>query len=401
MMLLLRRAGLRVRSVRKFSSALDEKVVCLRDSQMGSNMGFNRSLKTTQDALNSSSTDWKYRGLWEVGKGEDSDGGSFTSPFSPTAVRNQVQNSVLAMYSSPLGAIITDPALMSVPVDDHGFHRGHAVFDTCNVLDGHAYGLEMHINRLLSSAKLAHIPVTDSSSKELEDIILATLAAAGRENGVFCRYWMTVGRGDFHVSPKGCIGGHSFYVVGWGVVHETWARDEEKAVKEAVVSTPLKPKLLANMKSNNYMINALTAMEAEEKGGNLGFQVDAEGYLQEASISCVGIVEEDGCMRTPPFDSILASTTVKRRVNSKDTIILPLPVRPYHHPMLIGVSNVVYKAKEVFLLGGHHVVPVGCVGDVVIGDGSRGPVCKRLQEMQHSDMKNPDMIHRIPFELYN
>mmetsp|Transcript_45098 Transcript_45098/g.72517 ORF Transcript_45098/g.72517 Transcript_45098/m.72517 type:complete len:207 (+) Transcript_45098:159-779(+) len=206
---------------------------------------------------------------------------------------------------------------------------------------------------------------------------------------------MTVGRGDFHVSPKGCIGGHSFYVV----VHETWARDEEKAVKEAVVSTPLKPKLLANMKSNNYMINALTAMEAEEKGGNLGFQVDAEGYLQEASISCVGIVEEDGCMRTPPFDNILASTTVKRSLAMGERLV--------EEGVLKGIEQTrvhmdqVYKAKEVFLLGGHHVVPVGCVGDVVIGDGSRGPVCKRLQEMQHSDMKNPDMIHRIPFELYN
>lgn len=60
-------------------------------------------------------------------------------------------------------------------------------------------------------------------------------------------------------------------------------------VKEVVVSTPLKPvmisndskaalivflqKLLANMKSNNYMINALTAMEAHDGGGNLGIQV--------------------------------------------------------------------------------------------------------------------------------
>ena len=36
----------------------------------------------------------------------------------------------LAFYSSELGGIVTDPALMVVSVDDHLVHRGHAVFDT-------------------------------------------------------------------------------------------------------------------------------------------------------------------------------------------------------------------------------------------------------------------------------
>ena len=36
----------------------------------------------------------------------------------------------LAFYSSRLGGITTDPALMVVPMDDHLVHRGHAVFDT-------------------------------------------------------------------------------------------------------------------------------------------------------------------------------------------------------------------------------------------------------------------------------
>ena len=33
---------------------------------------------------------------------------------------------------------------------------------------------------------------------------------------------------------------------------------------------PLKPHLLATMKSNNYLINAIVAMEAEARGANLG-----------------------------------------------------------------------------------------------------------------------------------
>jgi hypothetical protein len=41
-------------------------------------------------------------------------------------------NNFYAMYSSVLGGIVTDPALMVLPLDDHMVHRGHAV------LNGHA-----------------------------------------------------------------------------------------------------------------------------------------------------------------------------------------------------------------------------------------------------------------------
>ena len=38
-----------------------------------------------------------------------------------------------AFFSSELGGIVIDPALMTVHLDDHMIHRGHAVFDTCEV----------------------------------------------------------------------------------------------------------------------------------------------------------------------------------------------------------------------------------------------------------------------------
>jgi 4-amino-4-deoxychorismate lyase len=39
---------------------------------------------------------------------------------------------LFAMYSSLVGGIITDPALMVLPLDDHMVHRGHGVFDTAS-----------------------------------------------------------------------------------------------------------------------------------------------------------------------------------------------------------------------------------------------------------------------------
>lgn len=44
------------------------------------------------------------------------------------------------MYSSIFGGIITDPAMMVIPIDDHMVHRGHGVFDTAIILNGLVHG---------------------------------------------------------------------------------------------------------------------------------------------------------------------------------------------------------------------------------------------------------------------
>src|SRR5580765_8463604 len=62
-----------------------------------------------------------------------------------------------AMYSSVLGGIVTDPAFMVLPLDDHMVHRGHAVFDTAALTHGMLYQLEPHLDRLLKSAEGARI----------------------------------------------------------------------------------------------------------------------------------------------------------------------------------------------------------------------------------------------------
>ena len=58
-----------------------------------------------------------------------------------------------AMYSSILGGIVNDPALMVLPLDDHMVHRGHGVFDTATLTHGMLYQLDPHLDRLIRSAQ--------------------------------------------------------------------------------------------------------------------------------------------------------------------------------------------------------------------------------------------------------
>ena len=59
-----------------------------------------------------------------------------------------------AMYSSWIGGIITDPALMIVPVDDHIVHRGDGIFEAIKFVNRKIYGLDRHLQRLQRSSSL-------------------------------------------------------------------------------------------------------------------------------------------------------------------------------------------------------------------------------------------------------
>mmetsp|Transcript_10550 Transcript_10550/g.16522 ORF Transcript_10550/g.16522 Transcript_10550/m.16522 type:complete len:321 (+) Transcript_10550:139-1101(+) len=279
---------------------------------------------------------------------------------------------MLAFYSSHLRGITRDPALMSVPIDDHLCHRGHAVFDTANVCGGECFGLDFHLDRLIKSAGNAKMPLGPYNKESLRKIILATLAVAGKRDGVFVRYWFSVGRGDFSVSPKHCLEPSFFVVVHGAMTGSVPAgvmpgKSEMKltGVKEYFVSVPTKPKLLANIKSNNYMINALCCMESSAKGGYLGIQIDQDGNVAEGAVANIAIITKEKIFRTPHFDNILAGTTVRRCFAIGEQMVKQGTLRKMEFATL--KPDDVRNAEEVISLGGGHIVPVIAVDDKPIG----------------------------------
>src|SRR5687767_12110521 len=104
-----------------------------------------------------------------------------------------------AFYSSQLGGIVTDPALMVIPFDDHMVHRGHGIFDTAGIVNGRIYDLEAHLDRFLGSAERSRLSLP-CSRDEMRRIIVQTTAVSGRREGAI-RYWMSSGPGSLELSP--------------------------------------------------------------------------------------------------------------------------------------------------------------------------------------------------------
>ena len=178
-----------------------------------------------------------------------------------------------AMYSSVLGGIVTDPALMVLPLDDHMVHRGHAVFDTAAIVGGMLYQLDPHLERLLRSAEMARIPLP-FEPHQLRQIIIDTAAVSGQRSASV-RYWLSVGPGGFGLSSRECVAS-SFYVMTFRPEPEP-EHFYTEGVKLVTSSVPIKPPYFAKVKSNNYLPNVLMLLEAKDRGADHGLFLDAQG----------------------------------------------------------------------------------------------------------------------------
>ena len=131
------------------------------------------------------------------------------------------------------------------------------------------------------------------------------------------RYWLTAGPGNLGVTPDGCTTALYILVFGGLPSDPAWSRD---GIAEATVPTslvPLKPRMcatstharprparrrrgrviapstchrLAELKSNNYLLNALTAMAARDRGGKFGIVTQDDGAIHDSATRIVVVV---------------------------------------------------------------------------------------------------------------
>ena len=288
-----------------------------------------------------------------------------------------------AFYSSQLGGIVTDPALMVLPFDDHMVHRGHGIFDTAGLVAGKIYDLEAHLDRFLASAErsMLRLPCTRA---EMRAIIIATAAAAGQPDGAI-RYWISSGPGSLDLTPAaGATPG--FFVMIFGGINypERWYTE---GLKVMTTTYPIKPALYAITKSTNYLPNVLMQMEAKAVGLDNGVFLDAAGNVGESSNMNVAFVTEDGVLRHPKFDHILSGCTSLRLLALAPALVakgLITAVEVCDVPVAEARA-----AREMMLIGSSiKVAPIVEWDKAPIHDGKPGPVAKALLALLEEDMRN-------------
>lgn len=317
----------------------------------------------------------------------------------------QQRSTYASFYSSELGGIVTDPALMVVQMDDHMVHRGHGVFDNALLINGHLYELERHIDRFLASASRANIPLPPGLSRaQLTRTILETAAASKLLDG-WVRFYLSAGRGGFGLSSLECIRSALYVVVIKRFIEEESSSETHlQGWKVKTSPVPTKAPFFATLKSTDYLVNALCLLDAEVEGYDLGVFVDSNGNIAQGPNMNVGVFLEDGTLVVPPFESSLAGITMQRLLELLE-IAQSQPGYEVDDLKRIERRHITAKeakrAQEVFVTGTTlPVIPIVQWDDVAIGDGSPGLFalqCRALIQSDQLSHESSPFHHEIPY----
>lgn len=302
-------------------------------------------------------------------------------PALASSLRRTFQDSYFAMYSSLYGGIVTNPALMLIPLDDHVVHRGDGIFEALKGINGSIYNLDGHLDRLEQSAATLRLtfPVPRSA---IRDIVRETYRAAGRPDAVI-RIFVTRGPGSFGVNPYDCPA-PQLYVVITALTKPFMASHPEGArIRSSGVAA--KPASLSQVKSCNYVPNVLMKKEAVDAGVDFAAGFDDAGFLTEGAVENMGLVTPDRRLLFPKLDRILAGTTMLRVMELAGTLI------PSGLLKEVGFADipraVILSAAEFIITGTTINVVAGVEFDGQrIGTGTPGPVYEALSSLLDKDM---------------
>ncbi len=271
-----------------------------------------------------------------------------------------------------VGGDLVSRHLASVSVFDSVVQGGDAVWEGLRVYDGRIFQLDAHLDRLEASA---HTMAFDGvpSRDEIKGAIFETLEANGMRDGAHLRLTLTRGpKVTSGMSPEfnrmGCC----------LIVLAEWKAPiyASKGVRLVTASVRRNsPQTLdSKIHHNNLINNILAKIEANVAGVDDAVMLDLNGFLSETNATNLFLVRR-GELQTPHADSCLPGITrgvVLELARDND-----IPSRERN----LSLSEL-YTADEAFTTGTvGELSPILEVDGRQIGDGARGPVTERLQEL--------------------
>lgn len=296
------------------------------------------------------------------------------------ALRKPWHANYLAMYSSLYGGIVTDPVLMTLPVDDHLVHRADGVFDVFKCVNGKAYSMEEHLVRLNGSAGRIDLKFPPEF-ENIRDIIKQTVRV-GAYPDVMVRIIVSRGSGGFSTNPYECPVSHLYVIV--TKLKSPSMEDYQNGVSIISAPVPVKPPMFANIKSCDYLGNVLVKKAAIEAGVQFAVNWDENGHLAEGSTENIMLVSPDRELLIPDFGRVLKGVTATRVAELAETLVRKGELKAVKEDQIDREAAA--ACPEAMLTGTSlDVLPVTKWDGKPVGDGKVGPVTNMLMSLIRED----------------
>ncbi|MDQ0882694.1 D-amino-acid transaminase [Peribacillus sp. V2I11] len=271
-----------------------------------------------------------------------------------------------------MGKIIFNGDLKSrsevkVDIEDRGYQFGDGVYEVIRVYNGELFAGDMHLNRLMDSAKLIQMKVTFTAA-EVKTRMKELIAEDQLKDGIV---YMQLTRG---VSPRT----HSFPTAEVEPVFVAYTKEmpytgKMKPGVKAVTTDDIRW-LRCNIKSLNLLGNIMAKQQAVEAGCDEAIQ-HRDGTVTEGSSSNVSIVV-DGLLKTHPATNLILNG-ITRQVMLKLSADhgIPYVEEAFTVEDMMAADEVLYTSTSV------EVTPIVNIDGQSIAAGEPGPITQRLQKL--------------------
>lgn len=261
-----------------------------------------------------------------------------------------------------------------VHVEDRGFQFADAIYEVCEVNEGHLVDETRHMERLERSLGELRIPLP-MSRRALSHVMREIVRRNRVHTGLV---YLQVTRG---ASPRD----FPFPAAGVTPTVVCLARRVDSAKREARAESGLAVKTMPDIRWGRCDIKTvmlLPAVLAKEAAAADGAQeawlVDSEGFVTEGASSNAWIVDKSGTLITRPTgNAILPGVTRRTLLDLLSREKIPVVERPFRVEEALS-------AREAFITSASGtVMPVVLINKVAIGNGYPGELTRFLRSKFH------------------
>ena len=266
----------------------------------------------------------------------------------------------------------------SIHVCAHVVHYGTAVFEGIRCYKtkkgAAVFRLDPHIKRLYNSAKMYRME-PDMPMEDFKEACLETIRVNKMEE---CYIRPVVYRGYNELGVNPFNNPINAFIVVWEWGKYLGPEALEQGVDVCVSSwNRIAPNTLPALAKTgaNYMNSQLIKMEALLGGYTEGIALDTNGYVSEGSGENLFIVMNGRLYTTPIGASVLPGIT-------RDTVFVLAEEMGLKVTEQLIPREMLYIADELFFTGtAAEISPIRSVDKIQIGEGKRGPITKKLQDI--------------------
>lgn len=264
-----------------------------------------------------------------------------------------------------------------IHIASHVIHYGTSLFEGFRTYDtprgSVIFRLQSHTQRLYNSCKMYRMDIPYTQS-QFNQAVVETIKANNLKS-CYIRPIIYRGYGSLGVDPFPNPVDCAILVWEWGKYLGEDALENGVDVKVSSWQRMAPNTFPALAKSGaNYMNSQLIKMEALLDGYVEGIALNVRGHISEGSGENI-FVMIDGTLHTPPLSSsILPGIT-------RDTVITLSKELGIHFVEDTIPREMLYIADEVFFSGSAaEITPIRSIDKIIIGEGKRGPITKKLQD---------------------